>query len=248
VGSTQFMALDSQFRAQYPGLVPVANPSETDSAQLAINQLYQNFLNYQLGFSKNTADYLTFLNTIHSPGHDSASLASCDSLEQLLSAYKLYRQQTLAPHVLYQTQEGQNFTNLKDLEHNGYIQLPDSIRSKPGSWYNDIQISSAGSSFCWSNGYSVELRMKFLQNLYTGDVFYLNATNFAFVVDRLPNTFTINGKNYPPGIYLVGGGDNYGNNYGYSYSSNGFDVIPLDYNINGLLDWTSLKIKVLPSH
>ncbi|HWK05711.1 MAG TPA: AHH domain-containing protein [Puia sp.] len=95
VGSTEFKSLDSQFRARYPGLVPVANPSPTDSAQIAINQLYENFLNYRLGFSKATAEYLAFLSSVNgvvaSPtgaiSYDTATI-TCTGLDSLLNEYK----------------------------------------------------------------------------------------------------------------------------------------------------------------
>lgn len=247
VGSTQFQALDSQFRALYPGVTPVADPSPTDSAQLAMNKLYNDFMNYRLGFSKSVDEYLTFLSTIHNPSHSATGQASCDSLEQLTAAYKTYRQGYLAPTISYSTEEGQNFP-ANSLVTNGYLALPDSIREKPSGWYNNIQFAGYGGTYCWSSGYAMEMRMKFLSNLVSGDMFYFYTQDFSCVFVRFINPVSYNGKTFPPGIYISSAGDNYGHLFGAENGSNGFDYLPVDNNLNGLLNWTSVKIKVAPTH
>ncbi|MBN8851225.1 MAG: hypothetical protein BGO55_10020 [Sphingobacteriales bacterium 50-39] len=82
VGCTQFKSLDAEFRGRYPGLMPVTTPSPTDSAQLGINQLYEQFMNYRLGFTKTAAEYLTFLN-----GCNGVASSYLDSLQKIVNDY-----------------------------------------------------------------------------------------------------------------------------------------------------------------
>ncbi|HVU57803.1 MAG TPA: RHS repeat-associated core domain-containing protein [Puia sp.] len=103
VGCTQFQSLDAEFRGKYPGLTPVMAPSATDSVQLGINQLYEQFMNYRLGFTKTTAEYLAFLSgcngineTPAAPATYDTATVSCPGLDSLIHEYKrIYLQPVL---------------------------------------------------------------------------------------------------------------------------------------------------------
>lgn len=248
VGCTQFKALDAEFRSKYPAVIPVALPSATDSVQLAANQLYEQFMNYRLGFGKSAQDYLAFLNSCNGLSNNPIQQINCDTLQQILSKYKTFIWQRFGTTVDFGTQEGQSFTNLHDIEHNGYIELPDSIRQKPGSWYNNIELTqNGGYNYNWASGYAIELRMKFLQGPFWGDQFYFNAINLSAVFTQYPTSFTSNGKTYAPGLYMSGLGDAYGNQYGADFGSNGFDYVLADANLNDLLNWNVVKLQITPA-
>ncbi len=51
----------NKFKSSFPNIVPAYN--STDSVQINRNKLFENFMNYNLGFSKTTSEYLTFMDT-----------------------------------------------------------------------------------------------------------------------------------------------------------------------------------------
>ena len=64
ISCAQYATLENEFRALYPGIITRPNVSPTDSVQLSNNLLYQQFMNYRLGFNKPVSEYFTFfLNT-----------------------------------------------------------------------------------------------------------------------------------------------------------------------------------------
>ncbi|HEY4291361.1 MAG TPA: hypothetical protein VGN00_29875, partial [Puia sp.] len=93
VGSTKFKSLDSMFRSEFPGVLPVANPNPEDSVQVSADKLYENFMNAHLGFGKTSTEYLTFLAQANGGGgaspvtYDTTTI-SCARLDSLLSEYK----------------------------------------------------------------------------------------------------------------------------------------------------------------
>ncbi|MBN9381989.1 MAG: RHS repeat protein, partial [Chitinophagaceae bacterium] len=82
VGCTQFKSLDAEFRSRYPQASPVAAPLPTDSAQLAVNQLYEQFMSYRLGYTKTAGDYLSFLNSCNGTPNGGSLY---DSLQTILN-------------------------------------------------------------------------------------------------------------------------------------------------------------------
>ncbi|WP_315815569.1 hypothetical protein [Paraflavitalea speifideaquila] len=60
ISCDQFKIFDADYRAKFPNELPSADSAATDSVQLAKNQRYEQFLNYKLGFTKTTHDYLEF--------------------------------------------------------------------------------------------------------------------------------------------------------------------------------------------
>ena len=82
VGSTKFKSLDSLFRSEFPGVVPVVDPNPLDSVQVSADKLYENFMNAHLGFSKTSAEYLDFL----SKSFGSTSGVT-DSLQKILADF-----------------------------------------------------------------------------------------------------------------------------------------------------------------
>jgi RHS repeat-associated protein len=60
INCTQFNTLHYQYVSLYPSYLPSANPAIDDSNQLRKNKMYEQFMNYKLGFSLTTYDYLKF--------------------------------------------------------------------------------------------------------------------------------------------------------------------------------------------
>ncbi len=61
ISCLQFHNMDSTFRSLYPGITPVEDSvAANDSVQLRKNRLYDGFMNYRLGFTKSTTEYLAF--------------------------------------------------------------------------------------------------------------------------------------------------------------------------------------------
>lgn len=91
--------LYDSFLVKFPGQVPAI--IETDTTQQKINQVFASYMNYQLGFSKTTVDYLTFLDScarftpalrtdtlvVPSSGVSRPAAISCD---RLVSTYKKF--------------------------------------------------------------------------------------------------------------------------------------------------------------
>ncbi|MBS1563114.1 MAG: hypothetical protein JST39_01945, partial [Bacteroidetes bacterium] len=77
VNCAAFKTAYDQYNTIYAGQLPAPEDSDTDSSQLAINRLFEKFMNHTLGFNKNVWEYLAFRDTCHFTG-----LLSVDSLKK----------------------------------------------------------------------------------------------------------------------------------------------------------------------
>lgn len=231
----KFTALEKDFIALYPNVIPLADVSSADSMQKAHTALYERFFNYRLGFTKTAREYLDFYDQCNG-----VRSSRCDTLQRIVTQFMMSRQNVYGVTTKFKTAELQEFTNLRQIIHNGTIQLPDTIRVKPNEWYNNVEWHLNSGKFCWSNGYAVEVRFRFLKDLLTGDVFYLNAGNVHAVFFRVAYPTIVDGVTLDPGIYLKSvGSPQYGSLF------TGFHLITTDHNI--LLDFTAVKFVVTPS-
>lgn len=154
-----------------------------------------------------------------------------DSLRRLTDSFYMNVKPGIVTHSL-NTQEGQRLTGLDQIVENGVVQFPDSIRVQPGESYNNYQFDFV--AFCTNNGYSIESRFKFLQNVLDGDIFYLGFRSIQPVFFR-----------DPAGLY-ISRVDLYGyNNAGYPTVT-----IPLnrlvDTSAYAVLNWMTIKAVIKP--
>lgn len=173
----------------------------------------------------------------------------CDSLKTMVQDFRNTRQQQYGITVTGRSQEGEVFP-YSDITKNGVAIMPEFVRQRAGaSWHSfDFEFRN-GKAFCGSAGYSVEVKFKFEKDLMEGDQLYMNISGGAFILRRWPYAFVSRGMNFPAGLYLVRlekvGGDT--STYGYDNGSRGFDLLHLDEDINGLLDWRTIKLKIMPT-
>lgn len=168
----------NRFKNDFPGFLPTFNDS--DSFQAKRNRLFENYMNNSLGLSKSAIDYLTFMNKCGSAG----LTTSCDTLLSIVNNFINGSKPGRIIHR-FETQEGPYYNDLTVLADTGSIRLPDSIRAKTDTWYNNYSLTLANSkTFCTNSGYSVEIRFKFLINNKTGHVFYTSAGGLDFTAER----------------------------------------------------------------
>jgi RHS repeat-associated protein len=248
VDCDKFKQLDTEFRQRFPAVKPVITDTLiTDSAQLAWNRVYEQFMNYRLGYVKTAGEYLLFKSQCNGDPYN----AVCDSLQTIVSDYKQQRQQQYGVRYQFNSAEGDIYTDLHDLVRNGAIQLPDSIRQRPGGWYNNIQIGGMNSSkyFCGPDGYAIESRWKYLKNTGHENGFYLNVDNkINYLFSRYSAPVTAGGVTYEPGLYISGISDESGNSFGFENGGSGFNFILVDTNENSLFDWCTFKLLVKPGY
>ncbi len=164
---------------------PVSFP--LNSADSSYSVAFTNFANYQTGFHKRFEEYLAFGDSCanYTGGVIGNGGADCDSLQSLVSSFTQTIRKGRVIHNLT-TQEGKTLQYLPSLVVNGALQFPDSVRQLPSTWYNNYGFNS--SAFCTSDGYSAEVRLKFLAVNKIGHIFYtqlgsgLDVTEFIGVV------------------------------------------------------------------
>ena len=232
------------FKMAFPGSLP--NKEGEELNQQTINLTFANYMNQRFGFSKTYVDYLEFMDSCTVFNNTNG----CKSLENILADYSNsgYRRGRMLHS--FSSQEGENFNDLKQLIKNGAIQLPDSVRSRPGTWYNNYGINIMyGDRICTDNGYTAELRFKFLVNDLGGNIFYVNlGSNVSFVVSQYFGGSDRGGP-VPNGIMISSVNDDQGNRYGYENTFNNQDLFTylLDENPDAILNWMNFKVKVLPN-
>lgn len=217
VSCAQVKTLYDSFKVSFPSIA--LSYDENDSLQRTKNHVFERYMNHRLGFAKSTQEYLAFMDTC-----GRFTTAPCDSMQNILKTFV----QTLKPgrvvHTLESEYNGPVYHDLSKIIDNGTIHFPDSLRQIPGSWYNNYGVSM--NSFCTNNGYSAEIRFKFLQNNnFNGDIFYssLGGNIVGFNGERFSNGFYLYTTHAVPNYYL------------------------LDPNPNAQLNWMVFKVKVLPS-
>lgn len=173
---------------------------------------------------------------------------ACDSLKTMVQDFRNTRQQQYGITISGRSQESEYFS-YHDIVSNGTAMLPEFIRQRPGASWNSIDWTfKNGKSICASSGFSIEVRFKFLKDLLSGDVFYIGAGGGSIAFERYTVPQQFNGRTLYPGIMLATAG-RVGDTtiYGYEFGNKGFDMIPVDEDPNGLLNWTTAKMKVTPT-
>ncbi|MBO9566684.1 MAG: hypothetical protein J7621_28180, partial [Niastella sp.] len=233
VDCDRFRQLDAEFKQRFPAARPVMTDTLiTNATQLAWNRVYEQFMNYRLGYAKTAGEYLLFKNQCNGTVYN----AVCDSLQDILADFNQERQSGLGVSTLLYSPPGTYFTNLPDIVHNGVVQLPDSIRQNVAGNASFSVTLNGGKHFCASNGgYSFEFRMKFLQNYPSGHIFYAGGVG-------LIGTFTRNGS----GIYLTGVDSDNGR-WGYDFDHNWASSWLASANPAVVGDWFTVKMKLTAS-
>ncbi|AXY74707.1 hypothetical protein D3H65_12250 [Paraflavitalea soli] len=170
VSCDQFRQVDAAFRSRYPNLLPAAEFSPNDSVQIKANQLYEQFLNYKLGFTKTVFDYLNFsqechatITTNNTPKHD---------LERFYDYYRAYRKSLTNEYVNSYTQLWRETwrigSYLSDqvfatVELARFIDTPGVIRLKPFNGGDKLGMEiyyQSQRDFCFDGEFSGEIRIK----------------------------------------------------------------------------------------
>ena len=172
----------------------------------------------------------------------------CDSMAGLVTNFRQHLSGRGVTHA-FNSEELEWFSDLHDLVHGGAIQLPDTIRQRPGSWYNSYELRTP--ALCTGNGLSFQFNFKFLENPPDGNVFYLGFQSQTLLLSRYSGPFTGTKGNYAPGLYLTNAvlfnADNSALQY-YGGESTGaeFEYIQLDANPNCVLNPMQLKVISVP--
>ncbi|MEO9023275.1 MAG: RHS repeat-associated core domain-containing protein [Ginsengibacter sp.] len=173
IGCLQYQAIRDSFQVIYNHAAPVANPQTPEDT--LYNGAFETFANYKTGFHKSWRDYVAFADSCgHYTGGYGIGVggADCDSLQSFIASFNQNVRKGKVTQG-FETQEGKSIRDLTQLEVNGVLQLPDSVRRLPNTWYNNYGINTTnGGVFCTNNGYSVELKFKDLNYVHQGDIFY----------------------------------------------------------------------------
>ncbi|MGN6490522.1 MAG: hypothetical protein ACTHLE_00895, partial [Agriterribacter sp.] len=179
VDCNQVNTIYNAFKTTFPGSIPTYQ--EVDEQQQKTNQLFKNYMNSKLGFSKTALEYLQFLDTC------GASFA-CDSLQALVKRYN----KDVNPYRFRSFAQSNALTpvyheDLNQITEDGALQWPQAIRDTTGrDWvYFQNQVISPA-KFCFQNGYSIEWKFKSLKEvlLPVDDVFYYQDENAYFALSR----------------------------------------------------------------
>jgi RHS repeat-associated protein len=164
--------LHYQFTNSFAQLVPAI--ADTNSLQGTTNRLYESYMNYHTGFALTAQDYLLFLEKCK--GLQLSSLA--DSLQNLVNVFTQTKRPGAVTHTLSREGGSPIFGDFSIMAQGGSFQLTPEMRSvtpaRTDRVYSGfgLNLSNAADKFCYSNGYSLEI--KFKQSVVTtyGHLFY----------------------------------------------------------------------------
>jgi RHS repeat-associated protein len=243
VDCVTFQELDVQFRQEFPTKLPALSDGlEHDSLQLAKNKLYAQFMNYKLGYSLTAYEYLAFREQCGATS-TTTPLDSLrrDTLLNIARDFKNEKWQTYGAATVLRTAEVPNefFYDPHAIIKNGVVQFPDSVQERTSfaSYHGYIVVPAANKKYCWTDGYTTEVRFKMTHDDAPGvrDIFYFGNTNITATFSRRIT-----------GLYLVGIEDAYGFRYGSNFGYYKFDSVLVSSNRNMMMDWVTLKLKVTP--
>lgn len=175
----------SSFRQQNPDYIPTIE--EPTYEQQKINRLFAHFMNQQLGFTKSTVEYLTFVDECK----DVDQNISCSNLETIVKNYNYsvnpYRFRTLTQSNYIQPAYNDD---LHQIVSDGYLRWPKAIRdttTREWVYFQNTTSNYGGERFCLDKGYTIEWRFKSLKDvlLPNDDVFYFQDENAYFVVSKV---------------------------------------------------------------
>lgn len=174
---------------------------------------------------------------------------SCDSMKTFVQDFRNTRQQEYGITVNGTSQESEKFS-FRDITNNGFASLPEFVRVRSGAACNSLGFKFLnGKSLCTSAGYSVEMRIRIMKDLPVAGLFNIAVGGGSINFVRYPDPFVCNGRNMPAGIYLSGAGKVGGDTslYGYDFGSRGFDLLNVDEDPDGLLNWRNVRFKIMPT-
>lgn len=244
VGCGRVDSLYKKYVAQFPDATPVAESD--DSLQLKKNQLFERYMNTNLGFAKTTSEYLAFSKECNLvlPGSD------CDSLQQLL---KDYRYQYIVPDTsgcskpnfrMSRSGPGDNYvlpdSNVARIFSGGTAHIPPGISDLP----IDGSLPGLGIGFfkydtlCVNNEFTLQARVKSPLGINSST---FHGLNFIFFGDNV--TFSPTFTQYRAG-YDTASAIYYN---GYYMVDNGVATFPRQF-ISMLKDFSTWRIVTINAH
>ncbi|MBW7893090.1 MAG: hypothetical protein H3C48_19115, partial [Chitinophagaceae bacterium] len=187
----------NDFKNHYPQYTPAVDESG-DEQQGKINQLFSHYMNQQLGLSRQTIEYLAFMDSC---GLSEADL-NCKNLNQLQKQYNRDVNPYRFESFLQSNHLNLDQNVIRDwntIISDGMLRWPQEIRdttTRDWVYFQHTTRNSAGNKFCIQNGYSIEWSFRSLKNVLkeNDDVFYFQDNNVHFTVSKRG---IVN-----PGIYL----------------------------------------------
>jgi len=169
-------SLYDNYKTTYLNAWPAYTDSTTDSAQLARNTLFENYMNNHLGYSKQAYDYLAFIDTCYA---HAASTTHCDSLAQIKNDYVRYN-----GHIPHLDASGADTTFFKvdfggvyytlgvplgQVIGNGVFHIPESYAATIPSNYKNVDIDHFNDTLCIdTSGFTYEMRIKMPDSVHDG--------------------------------------------------------------------------------
>ena len=86
VDCNRLVHLHNEFKHLYPAISPSLAVAANDTVQQGKNRLYEQFMNYRLGFTKTAAEYISFMSQC---GTNLFNI-SCDTLQSIIDGLALF--------------------------------------------------------------------------------------------------------------------------------------------------------------
>jgi len=229
---TQVATLYGQFKAKFPSVIPAYD--DTDSTQRKYNQLFENYMNTGLGFSKRAWEYLKFMDTC------GGITLGCDELHATLLRYRQTLKSSFAPFYYVQAVVNStlvSYTGLPAITRGGYIASPDTTTS-------DITV---GCTFpqqaCFNGGYTTEFRVKFDSVNTAINPRLIDFQNWVvhWQFLRYDKAVTTPGIAHGPGIFLASIWDS-------ADATCPSCIYLVDSNLNSCYNWNVIKTQTTPDH
>ncbi|WEK37957.1 MAG: hypothetical protein P0Y53_10640 [Candidatus Pseudobacter hemicellulosilyticus] len=185
----QFAELDAEFRVKYPGVIVTSDRAVADSAARSVNLLYEQFMNYRLGFNKTLKEYFDFRKQCSGL----AGTEGCDSLAKIVKQFNTNVGRIFRPAMQSNDFQGtpDGFITDSRIFGDGNMRFPDSMRNIGGLGWRYHQMRNAGSNWCMTDGYSIEFRFRYLKDAMgtnLGDAMYFSDPNGVVVIRKGPNS------------------------------------------------------------
>ncbi|MCP9752451.1 RHS repeat domain-containing protein [Ferruginibacter sp. HRS2-29] len=166
ISCTQMKQYYREFRYKYPGSIVNLADSISDT-QIAVNKLFQNYMNHITGFNKTAREYLLFMNECGLSTDDEipVSTITCAQLQEASQNYPGYVNPTVVdgdgvPVGLWSLTTSNNPRDIsgykfKDFIRDGMFSTPDSVTLYPGDFalFSEQQL-------CTGPEFSTEVRVR----------------------------------------------------------------------------------------
>lgn len=186
VGCNRVDSLYKKYITQFPDATPVVDTE--DSVQLKKNQLFERFMNTSLGFTKQTADYLAFMDTCKIKiGNDTSLIRIRDEFINDYYNYGRKYDSDGCDTVTWNVTKGTGIINNTGVPHknifrNGFMQYPDTLvinNSEPKRVSYDFHYRD---SAC-INGY-VNIEYKMRDTVLPWEYWHRHEMEFYFGLDQ----------------------------------------------------------------